>query len=87
MKFLTFNEKFIFLFLLLVYSVTLILMPFELDESLHILTGEMILKERLNPLMISYNNLFIWMFEPPTSISNISGFFLCLYFLDFSSNL
>jgi len=40
-------------------------MPFELDESLYILTGKMIINGRLSPLDVDYKNPFTWVFGSP----------------------
>jgi len=71
------NEKFIFSFLVLVYLLSLIFMPFELDESSFILTGKMIIKGNLNPLELNYINPFKYQFGSPL-VPTIYGVFYLL---------
>lgn len=73
------NEKMIFASILVICLIILILRPFELDESLHILIGKMILQQKFNPfspnyLSPHYSNPFNYIFGSPL-VPIIYGFF------------
>ena len=72
--FMKINEKMIFASILVIYIAILILRPFELDESLHILTGKMILNRTLDPFSSHYLNPFRYTFGSPL-VPIIYGFF------------
>ena len=64
------NEKMVFALILTIYGIILILRPFELDESLYMLTGKMILQQKLDPfssdyLSPHYSNPFNYIFGSP----------------------
>jgi 4-amino-4-deoxy-L-arabinose transferase-like glycosyltransferase len=76
------DEKIVFVSILVVNLVILIFRPFELDESLYILIGKMILNQKLNPfssdyLSPNYSNPFNYIFGSPL-VSIIYGFFYLL---------
>ena len=73
------NEKMIFALILVIYIIILILRPYELDESLYMLIGKMILQQRMNPFSLSYlspyySNPFSYIFGSPL-VPIIYGFF------------
>ncbi len=73
------NEKMIFVSILVINIILLILRPFELDESLYILIGKMILQQRMNPFSLNYlspyySNPFSYVFGSPL-VPIIYGFF------------
>jgi len=68
------NEKIIFASILVIDIIILILRPFELDESLYMLTGKMIIKKTFNPFSSNYPNPLNYIFGSPL-VPIIYGFF------------
>jgi 4-amino-4-deoxy-L-arabinose transferase-like glycosyltransferase len=68
------DAKIIFVLIFIINFSILLLRPFELDESLYMLVGKMILKQRLNPFSLYYSNPFTWIFGS-SFVPVIYGFF------------